>query len=91
MPQSIREQLEQDWYLPCCCLVLAASLFQSDFAFPSCPLGLSLEGEIREKVCGWLFRNLQSSKPAIILLLIRNELEKLFCFNYFLFTAVLED
>lgn len=91
MPQSIREQLEQDWYLPCCCLVLAASLFQSDFAFPSCPLGLSLEGEIRKKMCGWLFGNLQSSKPAIILLLIRNELEKLFCFNYFLFTAVLED
>lgn len=71
--------------------MLAASLFQNDFAFSSCPLGLSLEEEIREKTCGWLFRNLQSSKPAIILLLIRDELEKLSYFNSFLFTAVLED
>lgn len=74
------------WYL-----VLAASLFQNYFAFPSRPLGLSLEEEIKEKMSGWLIKNLQSSKPAIISLLIRDEQEKLSSLNSFLFTAVLED
>lgn len=89
--QSIREQLEQGWDLPSWYLVLAASLFQNHFAFFSCPFGLLLKEEIREKMSGWLIRNLQSSKPTIILLLIINELEKLSYFNSFLFTAVPED
>lgn len=75
-------------YLP-----VVASLLENDFAFPSHPLGPSLEEEIKEKMLGWLFRNLRPSKPAVILFLIRNEPKSPPYFNFLIlfFTAVLED